>query len=136
MLLVEDQEDDAILIKRALEESGIKYPIHTVRSGLGAMSYLSGDPPFHDRDRYPLPLLLLLDIRMPGPDGFEVLRWIRHNPEFSKLPVVMLTSSDAIQDADAAYRLGATSFFVKPFDFANTRELSQALKRLVAKGAS
>ena len=135
ILLVEDQENDALLIKRALEESGINDPIHTVRSGLEAMSYLSGDAPFHDRTRYPLPLLVLLDIRMPGPDGFEVLRWIRHNPEFSKLPVVMLTSSEAIQDADAAYRLGATSFFVKPFDFANKRELSEAVKRLVAKGA-
>ena len=123
------------MIRRALEESGIKDPIHSVRSGLEAMSYLSGDPPFHERDKYPLPLLVLLDIRMPGPDGFEVLRWIRHNAKLSKLPVVMLTSSDAIQDADAAYRLGATSFFVKPFDFSNKRELSQAVKRLVAKGA-
>jgi len=134
ILLVEDQENDALFIKRALEDAGINEPIHTVRSGLEAMSYLSGDAPYHDRNKYPLPILVLLDIRMPDPDGFEVLRWIRHGPEFSKLPVVMLTSSDRIHDADAAYRLGATSFFVKPLDFMNKRELSQALKRLVARG--
>jgi CheY-like chemotaxis protein len=94
ILLVEDQENDVFLIKRALYEAGINNPVHSVSSGIEALSYLSGDPPFHDRTKYPLPVLVLLDIRMPGPDGFEVLRWIRHHPDFSKLQVAMLTGAE------------------------------------------
>jgi len=80
--------------------------------------------------------MVLLDIKMPGVDGFEVLRWIRAHPEFSYLLIVMLTSSEAIADADTAYRLGAASFFVKPFDFGDAEELSRTIKRLMARPAA
>jgi DNA-binding response OmpR family regulator len=74
--------------------------------------------------------LVLLDIKMSGTDGFEVLRWIRQQWEFSDLCVVMLTSSDQIRDVNRAYQLGANSFLVKPLDFGNTRELWSSLVRL------
>jgi CheY-like chemotaxis protein len=132
ILLIEDQEDDAVLIKRALQKAGVTYPVHTVGGGIEAIAYLRGDPPFHVRIRYPLPALVLLDVRMPSMDGYEVLSWIRRNVDFAGLPVVMLTGSNEIEDANRAYQLGATSFFVKPMDFANYADLSCAVQRLIA----
>jgi CheY-like chemotaxis protein len=131
ILLVEDQETDVNLIAAAFKRAGIKHPIVSVRGGLSAMAYLKGDAPYHDRSRYPLPALVLLDVRMPGVDGFEVLRWIRQQPTFARTPVVMLTGSDSISDAGSAYQLGATSFMVKPFDFSNALELSRSIERLI-----
>jgi CheY-like chemotaxis protein len=137
ILLVEDQKADAVLIERALVGSGLDHPIHCVHSGIEALAYLSGDPPFHDRSKYPLPILILLEIRMPGgPDGFEVLRWIRHHQSFSKVPVAMLTGSTNLRDANTAYRLGANTFLVKPFDFVDLAELSNSVKRLIAKAGA
>ena len=133
ILLVEDQEADVVLIKRALENSGVSYPVQSVPGGMEALAYLSGDPPFHDRIRYPLPVLLLLDIRMPTVNGFEVLRWVRHHPEFARLPVAVLTGSAEIEDANRAYKLGANSFMVKPFDFGNSAELCRTVERLIAQ---
>ncbi len=77
--------------------------------------------------------MVLLDIKMPGTDGFDVLRWIRHQPQFAPLCIVMLTSSDEIRDVNLAYQLGANSFLVKPLDFWNAAELSRSLGRLLAK---
>jgi len=95
------------------------------------MAYLNGDPPYHDRVKYPLPNLVLLDIKMPGMNGFEVLKWIRHQPSLAGLCVVMLTSSDQIRDANKAYQFGANSFLVKPLDFWNVEELMRSLDLLL-----
>jgi len=131
ILVVEDEENDAILLKLALQRAGIKLPIFTVPGGAEAMAYLSGDPPYQDRSRCPFPSLLFLDIRMPRVDGFEVLRWIRQNPKFDNLPIVMLTGSNEKGDSDKAYQLGATSFLVKSADLANAVNLSGEVNRLV-----
>jgi CheY-like chemotaxis protein len=80
-----------------------------------------------------MPRLVLLDIKMPGTDGFDVLQWIRLQPGLAGLPVVMLTSSDEIRDVNRAYQLGANSFLVKPLDFWNAAELSRSVGRLLAK---
>ena len=120
-----------MLIKHALEQGRVDCPVVRVPGALQAMAYLSGEPPYNDQNRYPSVGLVLLDIKMPGVDGFEVLRWIRHNAKLLGLPVVMLTGSQDIQDAKTAYELGATSFFVKPFDFANYRELSHTISNFI-----
>src|SRR5262249_48425052 len=88
--------------------------------------------PYTDRVVYPVPDLLLLDIKMPGTDGFEVLRWIREQPQFAGMCVVMLTSSDEIRDVNRAYKLGANSFLVKPLDFVNAKELWRSLGKLLS----
>lgn len=135
ILLVEDNEDDVLLIRRGFERAGIEHPLRVVTSGIEAIAYLTGEAPYWDRAKHPLPSLVLLDIKMPMADGFAVLKWIRRQPEFARLCVVMLTSSDEIRDVNLAYQLGANSFFVKPLDFWNAAELWRAVQRLIARRA-
>ena len=134
LLLVEDSQDDVLLIRRAFRRAGVQQRIQSVTTGLEAIAYLSGDPPYEDRAKHPLPRLVLLDIKMPGMDGFEVLRWIRNQWELSHLCVVMLTSSEALRDVNLAYKLGADSFLVKPLDFENAAELSRSVDMMLARG--
>jgi len=133
ILLIDDNEDDCLLIRKAFERAGLSYRIQSVRSGVDGIAYLSGGPPYEDRKKYPLPVLVLLDIRMPTIDGFEVLRWIRKQPALAKLCVVMLTSSDEIPDVNLSHQLGASAFLVKPLDFWNAGELSRSLDLVLAK---
>jgi CheY-like chemotaxis protein len=123
ILVVEDNEDDVTLIRRTLVNACLPNPRHFVESGEEAINYLVGVGPYSDRKKYPLPALVLLDLKLPGKDGFEVLQWIRAHPRFNNLRVVVLTSSNEIRDVQKAYRLGANSFLVKPLEFENVREL-------------
>ncbi len=127
ILLVEDNADDEALVKRTFERANLKHRLDCLHTGQDAIAYLKGQPPFDDRERFPIPDLMLLDIKLPGLSGFEVLRAIRQDWLPWHLPVVMLTSSDKIQDADQAYKLGANSFLVKPLDFENAQELAHSL---------
>jgi len=124
ILLVEDRQDDEILVLRSFARGGIENPIHVVREGEEALAYLSGSGKYSNREEYPLPMLILLDLKMPKMDGFEVLKWIRAHSQLSSLPVVVLTSSENARDVNLAYRLGASSFLVKPMDFNGFVELS------------
>jgi len=127
-LLVEDSADDVLLIRRAFSKASIVNPLQVVRSGEEAILYLSGEGPYANREEFPLPSLLLLDLKMSAKDGFEVLEWIRHQPGLQNLRVVVLTSSDSIFDIDRAYQLGANSFLVKPVQFDQLVEIMQALR--------
>jgi CheY-like chemotaxis protein len=127
ILLAEDLEDDIVLIRRALEKGGIQNPVQVVRDGEEAINYLSGMNPYSDRAKYPLPALLLLDLKMPKADGFEVLHWIQTQPYLKPLRTVVLTSSEDIRDVNRAYHLGASSFLVKPLDFENAVELAKTV---------
>jgi len=129
ILLVEDQENDILLIRKAFEKGQILNPLFVVRSGEEAMAYLAGEGKFRNREEYPLPDLMLLDIKMPGLDGFEVLRWVRAQSGFSSLLIVMLTSSDRVFDVNQAYKLGANSFLVKPLDFENYLQTCHVLRQ-------
>ena len=133
ILLVEDLEDDALLIEQSFHRAGLQNPIYRVKTGREAMAYLTGQVPYHDHDKYPFPALVLLDIKMPGLDGFDVLKWIRQQPALKNLCIVMLTSSDEIRDVNLAYQLGANSFLVKPLDFWNAAELTRSVHRLLSK---
>jgi len=117
ILLVEDRGNEIILIRKALEKGDIFNPLQVVRDGPEALAYLSGEGRYGNRDEFPLPALVLLDLKMPGMDGFEVLSWIRQQPGLRALRVIVLTSSEAPRDVNEAYRLGANSFLVKPMDF-------------------
>jgi len=124
VLLVEDRPDDVFLMLRAFEKAGIKNPVRVVTDGEEAIRYLSGEAKYSDREVFPLPELVLLDLKLPKVDGFEVLRWIRSQPSLMGLRVVVLTSSSDIRDVNNAYAIGANSFLVKPMDFDRYVELS------------
>jgi len=117
ILLVEDDANDVLLISRAFQKAGLRDVLKVVRDGSEAIEYLSGEGSYADRERYPLPFLLLLDLKMPGTDGFEVLQWLRGEPDLKRLLVVVLTSSNLQSDVDRAYELGANSYLVKPVEF-------------------
>jgi CheY-like chemotaxis protein len=128
ILIVEDREDDILLIRKAFAEASLTNPIQIVRDGEEAIAYLMGEGKYSNRAEYPLPILVLLDLKLPRVDGFEVLSWIREQPGIRGLPVIVLTSSTEMRDVNRAYSLGANSFFVKELDFQDSVTLGKLLK--------
>ena len=113
ILLVEDDPNDVLLIQRAFRKADLDSPIQVVENGEKAVAYLAGQGPYADRERYPVPTLTLLNLKLPRKSGFEVLEWLRQQPELKRLPVVVLTASGAVADVNRAYDLGANSYLVK-----------------------
>jgi CheY-like chemotaxis protein len=114
ILLVEDDPGDVFRIQRAFRKSNLASALEVVTDGEKAIYYLNGEEPYQDRDRYPLPVLMLLDLKLPRRSGFEVLSWLRNESTIKHLPVVVLTSSDQPVDIERAYALGANSYLTKP----------------------
>ena len=129
ILLIEDNEDDLLLIRRAFEKALLRNPIQVVRDGEAALMYLKGEGKFRNRAEFPLPSIVLLDLKLPGMDGFEVLSWIRQQDGIRGLPVIVLTSSSRIPDVNRAYSLGANSFFVKEIDFNSSIRFAQIMRQ-------
>jgi CheY-like chemotaxis protein len=127
ILLVEDRDDDIALIKKAFAKAFVVNPLQVVKNGEEAIAYLEGEGKYSNRAEYPLPELMLLDLKMPRIDGFEVLKWVRQQPGLATLRIVVLTSSEAIRDVNMAYSLGANSFMVKPMDFEDVTHMSKFL---------
>jgi CheY-like chemotaxis protein len=127
ILLVEDNEDDVFALRRAIKKAGITTPLRVATDGQQAVDYLTaaGDPA--KQETHPLPFLVLLDLKLPYRDGFEVLEWIRARPELGKVVVVMLTGSDERRDHQRAYALGARSYLVKPAHAEDIRRLLDSL---------
>jgi CheY-like chemotaxis protein len=117
LLVVEDEENDRFLIERAFRSAQIANPLQMAVDGDEAIAYLSGEGKFADRASHPLPIMVLLDLKMPRRSGIEVLKWIRSNRDFATLPVVVLTSSPDGADVRRAYAAGANSYLVKPVAF-------------------
>ena len=128
VLLVEDNQDDIALVRRALAKTKIVNPLQVVHSGEEALEYLVGTGRYTNREEYPLPELVLLDLKLPGLDGFQVLRWIRQQPGLTALRVVVLTSSNDLQDPTLAYEAGANSFLIKPVDFDEFVNITNAIQ--------
>jgi CheY-like chemotaxis protein len=128
ILVAEDREDDVLLIKRALMCMCMPHTVVTVEDGAEVISYLRGEDSYANRAEYPLPDLLLLDLKMPRVDGFEVIEWVRGQPTLAALRILVLSSSNQMQDVNRAYQLGANSFLVKPNDFENFVRLSQTIQ--------
>lgn len=127
-LLVEDSQDEILLTRRAFEKANILNPLHVVRSGEEAVLYLSGAGPYANRLEFPLPSVVLLDLALPGQDGFAVLKWIRSQPTLRSLRVIVLTGSQFSSDVGRATALGANSFLVKPVEFDRFVQTMQLLK--------
>ena len=127
ILLVDDDANDVFLLRRAFQKAMLANPLQVVRDGEEALTYLAGKSPYNDRGSYPLPALVLLDLKMPRRSGFEVLEWLRHQPGLQRLVVVVLTSSNQHSDVNRAYDLGANSYLVKPAGFDRLLEMVKRL---------
>src|SRR5262245_26941035 len=127
ILIAEDMENDVLMLRRAFFQAGLIVPIHVVSAGDECIAYLEGTERYSNREEFPLPDLLLLDLKMPRVNGFDVLRWIRSRPSLSSLRVIVLTSSERIKDVNEAYALGANSFLTKPLDFTDFKNAISAM---------
>jgi CheY-like chemotaxis protein len=114
ILVAEDTETDFYLLERAFQEYNPALELIRVCDGAEAIEYLTGQNRFSNREEFPLPQLLLLDLKMPRKDGFAVLQWVRNHDSLRWLPAVIFSSSGERRDVRRAYDLGATSFIVKP----------------------
>lgn len=114
ILHVEDDDDDFFFVQRAAKTIGLTCKITRACDGQEALDYLSGEGSFSNRKEFPIPSLVLLDMKLPRMMGMEVLRWIRANPELRSLVVIVFSSSPVTNDVDNAYDLGVNSFLVKP----------------------
>jgi CheY-like chemotaxis protein len=117
VLLAEDDPNDRRLFQLALRRNQKPIQVHEVADGMEVIQYLKGEGKFEDRAKFPLPNLLILDLKMPRMTGLEVLHWLRHRPEFARLCTVMLSGSGLDKDVAEAYQLGVNSYFRKPNDF-------------------
>lgn len=128
LLLVEDNDDDVFLMRRALKSAGVDLPLQTAADGQQALDYLAGSGRYADRVAFPLPTVVFLDIKLPHLSGFDVLRSLRAHPEQRRIVVIMVTSSNQPADVHLAYELGANSYVVKPASFQALSEFAKAFK--------
>ena len=127
ILLVEDSPVDILLMQRAFRNQIFtNTSLQIVRDGDAAVFYLNGDGEYSDRERYPLPAIILLDLKLPRRSGHEVLGWLKQQPQLKRLPVVVLTSSRQTVDVNQAYDLGVNSYLVKPVGFASLSDMMQS----------
>jgi CheY-like chemotaxis protein len=116
ILVVEDNPIDVMLLERTFRQLELWDRVHVVNDGLAAIQYLSGEAQFSDRATFPLPYVIVLDLKLPKRSGFEVLSWIRSNSSLQHLPVVIFTSSKDSEDVTKAYQAGANSYISKTPD--------------------
>ena len=129
ILLVEDDENDIFFTRRAMAKASLEPPVHVAVNGQDALDYLSGAGEYANRNVYPLPQYIFLDLKLPFLHGFQVLEWMRAQPALKDIPVFVLTSSPEESDRNRALQLGAAAYLIKP---ATAQMLSDALKLVPA----
>jgi CheY-like chemotaxis protein len=127
ILMADDDDDDRLLAQDAMNESRVLNELHFVEDGVQLLNYLRGEGDFSNRNLYPLPGLILLDLNMPKKDGREALAEIKSDPQLKRIPVVILTTSKAEEDMVKGYDLGAASYITKPVTFDALVELMRTL---------
>jgi CheY-like chemotaxis protein len=128
ILVADDDADFIMLLKAAFEEAHADNPIHVAEDSVQAQKYLKNEPPFEDRAAFPIPGLIVLDLRLPPHDAIPLLRWIRQQPWLDGLPVVILTGSEFPNQEEVALQSGANAYFIKPFQFTKLVALAQHLR--------
>jgi CheY-like chemotaxis protein len=128
ILVAEDDENDVLLLEQAFERASVPCHFEVVRNGQEAVDYLSGEGTYGDRAAHPWPTLMLLDLKMPLLNGFEVLSWWREQDYERDLPIVVMSSSNQESDIEQAMALGATAYRVKPSDFQYLVAVAQELR--------
>jgi CheY-like chemotaxis protein len=130
VLLVEDDLNDIFLVKRAFKIARVRNPLQVVTDGQEAIHYLSGNGRYADRETYPLPKLIVMDIKMPRRTGFEVLEYVKgggNNHLLRRIPIVIVSSSESPADINRAYELGANAYMVKPVDYRAVEHLFNSI---------
>jgi CheY-like chemotaxis protein len=130
ILLAEDEDDAAFLLERAIRKAGIVNPLQRVVDGDQTIEYLAGRGNYRDRARYPMPILLLLDINMPRKSGFEVLEWARSDAGLKALTIDIFSGSSRAEDIERALRLGANLYLKKPVALGQMEELLKSYRQL------
>lgn len=126
ILIAEDNPNDAVVIRHALSDAGVKNPVVVVRDGDEVIAYLAGDGKFADREQFPLPGVLMLDLKMPRMDGFQVMEWLNTKPELKDVLRIVLSGYDELHHVNRAYQLGARTFLVKPCRVPDIQNLMHA----------
>lgn len=129
ILIADDDAEDRMMVKEALDESRLKNDIHFVENGEELVDYLHNRGRFTDKDLYPTPGLILLDLNMPKKDGREALKEIKADPHLRLIPVVVLTTSKAEEDILRTYDLGVSSFITKPVTFTALVDVMRTLSK-------
>jgi CheY-like chemotaxis protein len=127
ILVVEDNTEEVILLRKAFENAGMQLAVQFVVNGEEAIDYLSGTDKFRNRISFPEPDLVIMDLKMPRKGGFEVLEWFRNLQESALIPIIVLTASNRESDVQRAYSLGASSYFIKPTSFNEFRDMIKIL---------
>ena len=128
ILLVEDDDNDVLFMKLAFKRAGMSNPLIILHDGAEAIDYLDGVEPYADRYRFPVPCLILTDLKMPRMDGFDLLAWIQHRPEFHHIPAIVLSSSNQPEDRRRALELGARDYWVKPSEIQTLMRIIQQMR--------
>jgi CheY-like chemotaxis protein len=127
VLLVENDEIQASIARHALMES-VCNRVHRVATVADLIGYLNGVAYYHDRKEYPLPGVIVLDLNLPGVDGFDALAWLRANPKFHRIPIIVISDSDKIESLQTAVGLGANGWMLKPLDVEAFRRIAEQLR--------
>jgi CheY-like chemotaxis protein len=117
ILVAEDEETDAMILQRAFHDAHLPYPLTIVPDGSHVLNYLEGAAPYANRMQCPLPSLMLLDLKMPRMNGFDVLAWLAEKPQYKEIPVIVFSSSGHASDIEKALSLGARDYQIKPLHF-------------------
>jgi CheY-like chemotaxis protein len=128
ILQVEDSADDARLLQLAFQKAGVTNQIITVQDGEEALCYLNGEGACADRNRFPMPGVILLDLKLPGISGFDVLAWIKQQSSLKEILIVVISGHSEISQLNRAYSLGAHSFLTKPINGQDVANLTNAFK--------
>ena len=129
ILLVEDDQDDIFIFKRALVAANVLNPVVVLSNGQAVIDYLSHQGEYSSLEKNPLPFVIFLDLKLPYLDGFEVLTWIRQQPQLNSVVVVVLSGSDESRDHKKAYELGARSYLLKP---PGAQDISEFMESMVS----
>lgn len=127
IVAAEDDPNDLELLRHVVAETGVEVNFQAADDGEQLIQYLRGEGKYSDREVYPLPDIVVLDLKMPRMNGFEVLQWLRQEPGFARIPAVVLSGSGLESDIEEAYRLGANTYFTKPGQLAELRKIIGAL---------
>jgi CheY-like chemotaxis protein len=128
---VDDSADDLFLFQKACAQAAVSFQLELLENGKQALKYLEGAGYYLDRTRFPIPHFILLDLKMPLPDGFSILRWIRDRHELNGITLCIFTSSFQYEDIQKAYEQGANCFLTKPPAFDGLVRIATAIDQFL-----